>query len=279
MKINDAINLPLLLLFSVSFTNPSCGQNSLFLGARSFALANSSSTISDEFSLYNNPGSLGYVDEGSISFGYLNPYNIEGLNSVFALFSKSFKQGSASIGVFRFGDEIFQQSKLTMGFGNNFGIASLGGNINYNHYLIEGFGSHGFISLDIGGLAKLSPSVLISGSIKNVTQARISRLTGEYLPTVMSVGISFLPSDQLTLFSQYDKNLEYPGQLNFGVEYTFSVLVLRTGLITDPSILSFGMGLHYKKIKIDYGIRNHQVLRASHCFTVSFHFHDGQQGN
>ena len=249
MKKNNAINLPLLLLFLASFTNPSCAQNSLFLGARSFALANSSSTISDEFSLFNNPGSLGYVEEGSISFGYLNPYNVEGLNSVFTSFSKSLKHGCASIGVYRFGDEIFQQSKLTMGFGNNFGIASLGGSINYNHFSIEGFGSHGFISLDIGGLAKLSPSVLISGSIKNVTQARISRSTGEYLPTVMSVGISFLTSDQLALYSQYDKNLQYPGQLNFGVEYTYSVLVLRTGLITDPSILSFGIGFHHKKFK------------------------------
>jgi len=279
MKTNNAINLPLLLLLLASFINHSLAQNSLFLGARSFALANSSSTISDEFSLNNNPGSLGYVEEGSISFGYLNPYNVEGLNSIFASISKSLKHGCASIGLFRFGDETFQQSKLMMGFGNNFGIASLGASINYNHYLVEGFGSHGFISLDIGGLAKLSPSVLISGSIKNVTQARMSRSTGEYLPTIMSVGISFLSSDQLALYSQYDKNLQYPGQLNFGLEYTYSVLILRAGLCTDPSVLSFGIGLNHKKIKIDYGIRNHQVLSASHCFTVSFHFHDVQQGN
>jgi len=275
MKFHYAITFTLLSIYNTTLTGPAWAQNSSFLGARSYALADASTTIADEYSLFNNPGSLGYVEEESISVGYMNSYNIEGLSSGFATFSKSIKQGFASIGIFSFGDIIFRQSKLAFGFGNKFGIASLGASINYHHYMIEGFGSNGFLSLDIGGLAELSPMVLISGSIKNVTQSMVSGYTGEYLPTIMSAGISFIPSNQLTLYSQYDKNLEHPGQLKFGLEYSYSALILRTGLIANPALLSFGIGFHHKKIRMDYGIRNHQVLNASHIFTISYHFQNG----
>jgi nucleoside-specific outer membrane channel protein Tsx len=92
----------------------------------------------------------------------------------------------------------------------------------------------------------------------------------------MSAGISFLPSNQLTLYSQYDKNLDNPGQLKFGLEYSYSAITLRTGLITNPALLSFGIGFHHKRLSIDYGIRNHQVLNASHIFTLTYHFQDGE---
>ena len=86
MKIHYAIIITSLSFYYTTNTNPVRAQNSSFLGARSFALANASSSIADEYSIFNNPGSLGYVEKESISVGYLNLYNVDGLNSAFATF-------------------------------------------------------------------------------------------------------------------------------------------------------------------------------------------------
>ena len=264
-------SLPLILILFI-ITSPELveAQNFPYLGARSFGIAHSSSTLADEYAVFNNPGALGYVENNSVSAGYLSLYQVDGLSSVFATFSKSVKNGFVSAGVFSLGDEVYRQDKLAIGFGNKFGLASLGISINYHHYMIEGFGSGGFASLDIGGVAELSPKIYISGVIKNVTQTRISQYTGEYFPTLMSTGISFRPTDQLILYSQYDKDLENPGELKLGLEYTHSSLILRAGLLTNPANLFFGIGFHHKKLKMDYGMMNHQVLHSSHIITLSY---------
>lgn len=263
-----------LLLVSVLtiFSGSVYPQESYFTGARSAALGHTSSSLSDEFSLINNPGTLGFVEKGSISVGYMDLYGIEGLSSVYAVLSKAIKSGCLSLGATSLGDNIFRQDKLTFGIGNKFGIASIGAGINYHHMTIEGFGSNTYFSLDVGGLVELSPSVFISGLVKNITQAKVSKYTGEYLPTLMSAGISFRPAKQLLINTQYDKEVDYHGILKFGIEFTYSSLVVRTGLITDPARIDFGLGFHYKKLKIDYALKNHQILQSSHVVNLAFLF-------
>jgi len=243
-----------------------------FLGPRSFSLGHSSTALADEYSIFNNPGTLGFVENGSIASGCLSLYQVEGLNSVFATFTAAFKNGAFSIGAFNLGDEIYNTNRVSMGFGNKLGLASLGSSINYNHYYFEGLDAYGFITVDVGGLAEIGPLLSIAASIKNITQTKISRYTGEYFPTLMSTCLSYKPTNLIILNCQYDKDLENPGRLKLGLEYNYSSLVLRAGLTTDPSLLSFGLGFHHKKLRIDYGLANHQVLNSSHTISISYYF-------
>ena len=241
------------------------------MGARSAGLSHTSSTLADEYSIFNNPGTLGsHKQNAIISLGYQDLYGIEGLNSVFATFTKAVKNGHASIGIYSFGDEFYKSDKVSIGYGNKLGIASLGFGINYHHFLIEGYGSRGFLSIDLGGLAEIGSQVFISGVIKNVGQSKVSKYSVEYFPTTMILGLSYRHTDQLILNAQYDKDLENDGLFKIGMEYTYSALLLRTGLLTDPVLLSFGAGFHHRKIKIDYGMINHPVLGQGHTFTLSY---------
>lgn len=246
-------------------------QDNLYVGARSAGLSHTSSTLADEYSIFNNPGSLGGLNKNTtIGLGYYDLYGVEGLSSVFATFTTPVKNGHASIGLFSFGDEAYKRDKISIGYGNKLGISSLGFGINYHHISVEGYGSSGFISIDLGGLAKLGSQVFISGVIKNVGQSKVSKNTGEYYPTTMTIGLSYHHTDQLILNTQYDKDLENDGLFKIGLEYTYSALVLRTGLITEPAQMSFGIGFHHRKIKIDYGLINHPILGQGHTFSLSY---------
>ena len=245
-------------------------QITSFQGARSSGIAHTSVTYADGMSIYNNAGSLGFSKYSSVITGYQNNYEVEGLNTVFAVINKRIKTGAISIGVSAFGDEFFSISRVSTGIGNRFGIAALGVSLHYIQYRIEGFGSHGFISVDVGGLAELTPRLFIGGRIKNINQAKISKFTNEYYPTILTAGISYRPTDQLRFNTQIDKDLQFPAKLKFGLEYKINALSLRTGLNTQPLWFSFGFGFIHKRFILDYALQNNYLLGRSHSISIAY---------
>ena len=241
-----------------------------FQGAHSAGIAHTSVTYADGLSIYNNAGSLGFLEKSSIATGYQNHYEVEGLNTVFAVINNRIKTGAIAIGVSAFGDELFSISRVSTGFGNRFGIAALGVTLHYIQYRIEGFGSHGFISVDVGGLAELSPLLFIGGRIKNINQAKVSKFPDEYYPTILTAGISYRPTDQLRFNTQIDKDLEFPAKLKFGLEYKINALSLRTGLNTQPLWFSFGFGFIHKKFILDYALQNNYLLGRTHSISIFY---------
>ncbi|MDZ7646337.1 MAG: hypothetical protein U5K54_03660 [Cytophagales bacterium] len=61
-----------------------------------------------------------------------------------------------------------------LGFGNKFGIASLGVKANYIQYQADGFGTYGAVSIDFGGLAELTDQLSIGAYITNLNQAKLN---------------------------------------------------------------------------------------------------------
>ncbi len=245
-------------------------QLSDFQGARSSGIAYTSVTYADALSIYNNAGSLGFLENSSIATGYKNHFEIEGFNSVFVVINKRIKTGAISAGISAFGDELFSISRVSTGIGNKFGIAALGASLHYIQYRIEGFGSHGFISVDVGGLVELTPRLFIGGRIKNINQAKASKRTNEYYPTILTAGISYRPTDQLRFNTQVDKDLDYPPKLEFGLEYKISSLSLRTGLNTRPLWFSFGFGFIHKNFILDYALQNNYLLGRTHSISIAY---------
>jgi hypothetical protein len=83
-----------------------------------------------------------------------------------------FVGGVTSVGAFRFGDDLYNEQMVSLGFGNKFGIASLGVKANYIQYQADGFGTYGAVSIDFGGLAELTDQLSIGAYITNLNQAK-----------------------------------------------------------------------------------------------------------
>lgn len=241
------------------------------MGARSMAMANASSCLSDEWSIFNNIGGLSEVSELRAAFSLDMHPRIQAFNRKAFIFALPVKAGVAGIGAFRFGDDIYNEQIFSAGFSNQFGIASLGIKGNYIQYQAEGFGSRGVFTVSFGGIAKLTPNFSVGAYITNINQPSISIDKEEILPTLVTMGISINPSENFFLTSEIEKDLEREIIFKSALEYRFhKKFFFRTGFNLQPDAAFVGFGFKPRKIAVDYSTRYNPVLGFSHQATVAF---------
>jgi hypothetical protein len=242
------------------------------MGGRAMGMGNASSTVSDEWSAYHNVGALAGKDQKpSVCFAYQSLYAVEGLGKTAAGITWPHNKFCGTINFFRFGDVIFNETRMGIGFSHKIRFVSLGIQVNYLQYVIENFGNRGMIYFDAGGLAEIFPGLWIGAFIQNINQARISRWTGEKFPFVMNLGISYRPQDFLMFNIDIEKDSRYYPFLKAGLEYAIHDKVyLRTGIGTDPVRNFFGIGFKPNRFKIDYALSTQNHLGFSHEFSMCY---------
>jgi hypothetical protein len=257
----------LFLCFSVIFL--SAGQSgSSLVNARALGFGNTSATLTDEWSLLNNVGGLSKVRVTSIAMAYEARPGLVGANRMAATFSVPVKIGTYGVGVFRFGDDLYNEQILSAGFGNSFDNTSLGVKVNYVQYRAFGFEPRTAISLNFGGITKLSSTVTIGAYITNINQPRLSTVDGERLPTQLVAGVSFKPTEFILLVTEIDKDLHNDPIVKCGLEYKIHTKIYaRTGFNVQPEALFLGMGFMKNNLKIDYALQYTQNL--NYAFQVS----------
>ncbi len=248
-------------------------SSSTLIGARANSLGYASSCLEDEWSIFNNIAGIANVKEVSTAVTYDAQPSFKPFNKAAAVFALPLKFGVAGVGIFRFGDKLYNEQILTMGFSNTFGLASLGLKINYIQYHAEGFGRKGVLSLSFGGIAKLTEKIFIGAHIINVNQPKISTTENEKLPTILITGISFKLSSKTFIATELEKDLEYPILWKTGFEYqVHKKFIFRTGFNINPHAGFFGLGFRPKKFKIDYAYQNSFSLGSRHQASVGYIF-------
>ncbi len=242
------------------------------MGAPSNGLGNASSGSSNEWSLFNNPGGLGKIDQMNAAFAFEAQSKLKAANRMAAVFNYPGKPGTLSAGIFRFGDDLYNEQALSFGFGNQLGIASLGVKANLIQYQSTGFGTYHALSLDFGGISKLSEKLLISAYITNLTQSSIGN-DGATLPTHLTVGITFNLENNVLITSELSKELDYMTTWRTGLEYAvYQKVIFRTGFNLNPNAAFFGLGVIRNKIRIDFSSRFNQLTGSSHQASASYWF-------
>ena len=252
---------------------PSLGfSQELFMGASAGAMANSSVTTSDALSIFNNPGTLGFVENDELTTGYRSFFQLEGWKTVYAAANKQIAKGALGIGFSQFGDELYHTTQVAIGFGHQLGIASLGISVRYQQLHILGFGSSTSWPVDVGGKVELSPHFLIASGIKNINQAKLTKETDERYPSLFFVGFSYQPTEFLVISSQIDYSLLTPAIFRAGIAYSIGILTLRAGVKTNPVQLATGIGFEWKRMAMDYAFLPHTSAGGSHFFTLSYQY-------
>jgi hypothetical protein len=242
------------------------------MGARANGIGNTSSCIADEWSIFNNIGGLSKSTSAVAAFSYENRPSLVGANRMAFVFAMPVKIGTAGIGLFRFGDNLYSEQIICAGYSNTFGLASLGIKMNYIQYNAEGFGTKGLISVSAGGLAQLTPQLCIGVHIVNLNQQKISDdHEKEYLPTVLVAGVGIKASDKVFIVTEVEKDLTYDVNLKAGFEYQIhKKFAVRSGFNIKPATGYFGMGFKPKKFTLDYSFRYEPNLGGSHQATVGY---------
>ena len=261
------------LIFVISHNRCLCQNGVYNLGARSSALANASATISDEWALFNNVAGIGDLDHTKA----LASFNRDGFapfSTMGAGFILSQKWGQAGISFFRFGDEIFNESKIGLGYGTKISFVSLGIQLNYVQLSFDEFGSKGALAVEIGGIAEVVPGLLIGIHAFNLNQARLFEddLSGDdRIPTVLRLGLAYRAFEKVLIAIEVEKDVDLPARFRAGLEYQITdKFILRTGVSTDPFKNFFGFGFRPKRFSLDYALENDPNLGVSHELSISY---------
>jgi hypothetical protein len=262
----------LLLLAVLRFGNAQ--SVSTLMGARATGMGFASSGLVDEWGLFNNVGSIGAQEKISTAVAYEIRTQLKNANRMAFVFNTPMRWGVGSIGVFRFGDDLYNEQVISAGFGNKFGIASLGIKANYIQYHADGFGTHSTVSIDFGGITQLTDQLSIGAYITNLNQAKInSDYSWERIPTRLTGGLTFKAKENILITSELDKDLDYDLTWRTGFEYSFKQkFFFRTGVNIKPQSGFFGLGAKRKNLHADYAIQFNTLTGTSHQASASYWF-------
>ncbi|MBE0653087.1 MAG: hypothetical protein IH594_04790, partial [Bacteroidales bacterium] len=220
------------------------------LGSRAAALGNAYSTQSDIWSVQHNQAGLGFYPHFAIGFHHENKFIVPENNLHALALTLPVNAGTFGLSYSYFGFALYNESKLGIGFGKQFGNGFAGGiQLNFHHNYLEGeYGDRNALSVEGGIQYKASEKVIIGAHLFNPTRARIA-YNQEPIPTVLRTGVSVTPIETLKILFQLEKRLDMALRIQSGMEYQLiESLYLRGGIMTKPFTSTFGLGYDMGKI-------------------------------
>lgn len=270
----------------------SAGQPGAFLswgtGARHLALGNAAIGVSEDvFSLYYNPGALGFIQQKEIGtfhamlweetaysyLGYVHPifdksaigFDIVRLFSGDAIKTDEYNR--------RLGEFSFQQLAIGVGYGRSiYEKLSLGlcgklfisnlDTASYNSFLVN-----------IGGVLKVNEVISLGANLQNIFSVTIGD-TSDSLPFIATFGGGYkVFGDKLNFLLDFGKDQSNSSIINFyslGVESKLNrFFALRIGRNIRET--TGGFGVNFKNLNFDYALAHH-YLGFSHRVSFNFRF-------
>lgn len=222
------------------------------------------------WSVQHNQAGLGFYPHFAIGFHHENKFVVPEYNLHAVALTIPVNAGTFGLSYSYFGYSAYNESKIGLGFGKQFGNGFAAGiQINYHHNYLEGeFGKRNAVSFEGGIQYKAGEYVVLGAHLFNPTRAKIS-YKQDTIPTVLRTGIAVTPLDVLTVLFQIENRLNRELRIESGLEYQlFSSLYLRGGIMTNPFISTFGIGYKIGRVSADVAFSRHQILGFTPHFSL-----------
>lgn len=240
-------------------------------GARNQGIGNQRVHLPTTWSFFNNIGALDRIEESGIAVGYDHRFGLQELSTLDLITAVKNKHGTFGIGISRFGGKLFNQQTIGLGYSQTLGISSLGLKMEYFQSQMEGFGSGGSLVFSLGGITELSPNLFLGANISNINRAKISKESVSYLPTLVQLGLHYLPTESLSLLVEIEKDIQQAPQIKAGLEYRLREWIfLRSGINTNPSRFFAGFGIQKSDFRLDYAYSQLAPLGSTHHLSLNY---------
>ncbi|MCC9136703.1 hypothetical protein ACFSKU_10660 [Pontibacter silvestris] len=244
-------------------------------GARAAALGNASVTLPDLWALNNNVAGIASLEQLQAGVSVENRFGIQAFTTTaLQVVLPTAKYGNYGVSLSRFGDHLYSQQHIGLGFGHKLGQFSLGVKADVWQVSIENYGSRKAFTLSIGGQAEVVPGLYFGAYAQNINQAKLASFEDERLPTIMKAGLSYRPYAKLLLAVETEKHIDYPADFKTGIEYQLlqDKFCLRTGFTTQTQRATFGIGFLARQLQVAYAFGSTTLLGASHHLSVIYSF-------
>lgn len=242
-------------------------------GARAIGMGNTGVAFTDVNSLFSNQAGLAMVESLTVTAFAEQRFQLSELQSVTAGAAIPTKSGTFGVSVNYFGFEDYNEQRAGIAYARKLmDKLSIGAQFLLLNTQIPEYGNKTNVTFELGLLAQLLPQLNLG--LHLYSPARVELAPDEYLPTVFKLGLSYLPSDNLTLLAEVEKDIDYPARTRIGIEYQLlDVLDLRMGVATAPMNLSFGLGYQISKgLSLDIASYYHEVLGFSPAAGITYAF-------
>jgi comEA protein len=232
----------------------------------------------DIYSPYVNPAGLIFLNDFSGLFTYYSLFpSLEGMETI-SYFNLTAglplkNVGGLGFGFNSFGYDYYREKIFLLSSGFQlFYRMGLGVNLKLYNVSIKDLGSASSFGIDIGLIAKIYEGFSIGAYANNVNSPKIGENEDE-ISQYLTLGIEFVPPGATGLSLIADVQKVVDRKLNLKVAQEFRILkylFLRSGVQSNPTKYSVGLGINFPYGSFDYAISIHNTLGSQHIITLKF---------
>jgi hypothetical protein len=248
-------------------------------GARSGALLNASTTLSDNWSYFNNPGALGKVESLSAGVTYESRFLLKDLQRQSLAVAIPTKLGVFSVGAFNEGSAEYRNFRTGLGYAMKLADHfSAGVQINYQGLRLPNYyGNSNTVTGEAGVLLNITDRWDFGFAVFNLGQNKLSEFQNDRYNTTLRLGTAFKPAKPVKVIAEVWKDVDGPVSFKGALEYEpFKQFHMRLGVGNQLTALAFGFGYKWKEFRLDIATAYHQVLGWSPQISFTYEKSNGK---
>ncbi len=250
-----------LLLFAASTSLMAQNGALPAVGGRSTGMGGANVNFTDVSSALANQAGLAGVTTFSAMVAAEQRFVLAELRSFSAAAAYPTRSGTFALTLNYFGFEAYNEQRIGLAYGRKlFEGLYFGGQVLALTTRIPEYGSQTNLTFEAGLIAPLSSQFMIG--VHTFSPVRVRLLEDENLPSILRMGIMYLPSEKLRISGSVEKDIVHPASIKAGLEYLpAEALAFRIGVSTEPVQLSFGAGFKLSNgLSLDIASAYHQTL-------------------
>ncbi len=271
MKLQLTALLFLLFGFSIhAFAGGGNDKNGL--GARAAAMGGAAVSNSGLYSLFSNQAGLAQLEGVHAGIYAENRFLLSELSMYAFGAAIPTKSGTFGIGGIYFGNSLYNERNIKLAYGRKlFKNFRIGAEFDMAGIAISEYGNKTAFTFGIGLQYDITPDATIAAQVYNPMRVQLTDIDDDLLPTLITIGASYRPSEKITLMAEAEKNMAHTASFKGGIEYqVVKSLYLRAGYASAPSLTTFGVGVDLKAVKIDIAGSFHPVLGYSPHLSIYY---------
>lgn len=244
-------------------------------GGRTAAMGYSSVSLTDFWSVQNNPAGMAGYTHFAAGIAYQNRFLMKELALKSAAIIAPVNFGVLGVSFNQFGYELYNENKIGLAYARSFGkVLRMGVQLDYlSANFAEGYENGSAISFEFGVQAQINDKLTAGAYVFNPIKAKLSNNTDERIPVVMRFGLAYLFTPELLGTAEIEKNFDNEASIRAGLEYFVAQkFYIRTGIVTQPNVLTFGAGMDLGPVRLDLAAGVHQVLGSTIQASLVFNF-------